>query len=124
MSRNLKLSLALVLALLLAASCSSPAPSGDANSGPAPTAPATPVSFNKDDYPVFPDADAGADPSVPAEQGGKGFTGAGWETNAAFDLIGDPRAVKGGALRDVLGDFPGTLRTEGPESNTGFNYGV
>src|SRR6185295_14695268 len=52
------------------------------------------ASVNKDDYPVFPDADAGADPSVPAEQGGRGFKGDGWETNTDFDLIGDPRAVK------------------------------
>ena len=58
------------------------------------------MSLNKADYPVFPDADAGADPSVPAEQGGKGFTGKGWETNTDFDLIGDPHAVKGGVLRE------------------------
>src|SRR5262245_41797525 len=54
------------------------------------------VSMNKDDYPVFPDADAGADPAVSAEQGGKGFTGKGWQTKTDFDFIGDPRAVKGG----------------------------
>src|SRR6185295_13279294 len=82
------------------------------------------VSLNKNDYPVFPDADSGADPSVPAEQGGKGFTGSGWETNTDFDLIGDPHAVKGGVLRDVLVDFPGTLRIAGPEANSAFNYGV
>jgi microcin C transport system substrate-binding protein len=72
---------------------------------------------------VFPDADAGADPSVPAEQGGKGFTGEGWETNTDYDLIGDPRAVKGGMLRDQILDFPGTLRAfgVGPESNTQLN---
>jgi hypothetical protein len=33
--------------------------------------------MNKADYAVFPDADAGADPAVPAEQGGKGFSGKG-----------------------------------------------
>jgi len=86
-----------------------------------PAAPSTPVSLNKADYPVFPDADAGADPAVPAEQGGKGFTGKGWETNTEFDLIGDPRALKGGVLRDSLPDFPGTLRLAGPESNSQFN---
>ncbi len=80
------------------------------------------VSLNKADYPVFPDADAGADPAVPAEQGGRGFTGEGWETNTDFDLIGDPRAVKGGVFRQVIYDFPGTLRITGPESNTQFNY--
>jgi microcin C transport system substrate-binding protein len=82
------------------------------------------VSTNKADYPVFPDADAGADPSVSAEQGGKGFDGKGWDTNADFDLIGDPHALKGGLIRDSLPDFPGTLRMEGPESNTQFNYEV
>src|SRR5689334_346628 len=81
-----------------------------------------PVSMNKEDYPVFPNADAGADPAVPAEQGGKGFTGEGWETNKDFDLIGDPRAVKGGLLRDWMLSFPGTLRMAGPEWNTGTNY--
>ena len=89
-----------------------------------PVASSAPVSMNKADYPVFPDADAGADPSVPAEQGGKGFTGKGWETNTDFDLIGDPRALKGGILRDSLPDFPGTLRMEGPESNSQFNFEV
>lgn len=83
-----------------------------------------PVSTNKADYPVFPDADAGADPAVPAEQGGKGFTGQGWETNTDFDLVGDPRALKGGVFRDHLQDYPGTLRMEGPESNSSFNYSV
>jgi len=46
--------------------------------------PPEPVSMDKSDYPVFPDADAGADPSVPAEEGGAGFTGEEWETNTAF----------------------------------------
>ena len=115
------LALAAGLALTIATGCghgSAPAPSNEAS---APAAPSAPVSLNKADYPVFPDADAGADPSVPAEQGGKGFTGKGWETNTDFDLIGDPRAVKGGMLRDSLPDFPGTLRLAGPESNSQFN---
>ena len=76
------------------------------------------VSFDKNDYPVFPDADAGADPSVSAEDGGAGFTGEGWETNTDFDLIGDPRALKGGSFKEDIPDFPGTLRIFGPESNT------
>src|SRR5579864_1580834 len=87
------------------------------SSSTAPTAPSGPVSLNKADYPVFPDADAGADPAVSAEQGGKGFTGKGWETNTDFDLIGDPRALKGGMFRDHIVDFPGTLRTVGPNAN-------
>lgn len=80
------------------------------------------VSLNKDDYPVFPRADEGADPSVPAEQGGKGFKGEGWQTNTSYDLIGDPRAKKGGRLVRYLPDFPGNLLVEGPASNTAFNY--
>jgi microcin C transport system substrate-binding protein len=120
-------SLSVALAVAMTAACSkSPAP--EQNSGPAasnvPSAPSAPVSTNKNDYPVFPDADAGADPAVPADQGGKGFTGKGWETNTDFDLIGDPHAVKGGVLHDFFLDFPGTLRMEGPESNSYFNYTV
>src|SRR5262245_56096848 len=83
------------------------------------TAPATDgrqVAMDKGAYPVFPNADSGADPSVPAEQGGKGFTGEGWETNADYDLIGDPRAVKGGVFREFQLDFPTTLRLNGPEA--------
>jgi microcin C transport system substrate-binding protein len=99
-------------------------PASEAGSSAEPVAPSGPVSTNKADYPVFPDADAGADPSVPAEQGGKGFTGKGWQTNTDFELIGDPRALKGGALRDSLPDFPGTIRLFGPEATTYFNYGV
>src|SRR5437764_14785000 len=68
------------------------------------------VSTDKNAYPVFPDADAGADPSVPAEQGGKGFTGNGWETNTDFDLIGDPRAVKAGLFHAVQLESAATLR--------------
>jgi microcin C transport system substrate-binding protein len=96
--------------------------SGQKEAAPAAAQPSMPVSSDKNAYPVFLDADAGADPSVPAEQGGKGFTGEGWETNTSFDLIGDPRAVKGGVLREYVLDFPGTLRIEGPESNTALNY--
>lgn len=67
---------------------------------------------------MFANADAGADPSVPAEQGGKGFTGEGWETNVDFDLIGDPRALKGGRLKPgSLSDFPSTLRYYGPNAH-------
>ena len=118
------LSLSLIMVLVLAAACSSARDQSSQESASTPTARPTPVSMNKDDYPVFPDADAGADPSVPAEQGGKGFKGEGWETNARFDLIGDPRAVKGGLVRDVAADFPGTLRMAGPEWNTSINYTI
>ena len=91
----------------------------ETNRGPAtPAGGASPANANTDKnaYPVFPNADSGADPAVPAEQGGKGFTGEGWETNADFDLIGDPRAVKGGTLtQSDLTDFPSTLRLYGPK---------
>ena len=91
-----------------------PAGDGPAASGSAGTGNRT-ASLNKADYPVFPDADAGADASVPAEQGGRGFTGDGWQTNTDFELIGDPRAVKGGTLRQgMMTDFPSTLRYAGP----------
>src|SRR5258705_13814117 len=79
------------------------------------------ASVNKADYPVFPNADAGADPSVPAEQGGKGFKGDGWQTNTDYELIGDPRAVRGGTFREYELDFPSTLRVYGPEANTILN---
>lgn len=72
------------------------------------------VSLDKNSYPVFPNADAGADPAVPAEHGGKGFKGEGWQTNTNFDLIGDARAVKGGTFRQGMTDFPATLRLMGP----------
>jgi microcin C transport system substrate-binding protein len=82
---------------------------------PEPAVKRGPVSSNKADYPVFPDPDAGADSAVPADQGGKGFTGKGWQTNTDFELIGDPRAVKGGTLRQAgMTDFPSTLRYWGP----------
>ena len=112
---------ALALAVTGCSKGSNPEPGPDAKS---PAARSGGVSLNKADYPVFPDADAGADPAVPAEQGGKGFTGKGWETNTDFDFIGDPRAIKGGLLRDSIPDFPGTLRLDGPESNTAFNQEV
>jgi len=99
------------------------APEGGSGAS-SPAARSGPVSMNKADYPVFPGADAGADPSVSAEQGGKGFAGKGWETNTDFDLIGDPHAVKGGALRDWVISFPGTLRMAGPEWNTSVNYSI
>ncbi len=122
MKRSFSLFL-VVLALTFLAGCSGQSPDSGSET-PAPAASNSNASLNKNDYPVFPDADAGADPAVPAEQGGKGFTGEGWETNTDFDFVGDPRAVKGGALRDHLIDFPGTLRVEGPESNSQFNYGI
>jgi microcin C transport system substrate-binding protein len=105
----------LAVSLALFAACGSPSTTEE----PGTTAPTVesrgPVSSDKNDYEVFPDADAGADPSVLAEQGGRGFTGEGWETNTDYDLVGDPRAVKGGVLRQaMMTDFPSTLRYYGP----------
>src|SRR5712691_2868126 len=107
-----------LLTALAAAACgggtgNSQQPQGS-NTG-APAASRANVSMDKNSYAVFPNADAGADPAVPAEQGGKGFKGEGWQTNTTYDLIGDPRAVKGGTLRQaMLTDFPSTLRYYGP----------
>jgi microcin C transport system substrate-binding protein len=65
---------------------------------------------------------AAPDPVVTAEQGGEGFTGAGWQTSTNFDLIGDSRAVKGGTFREYIPQFPKTFRMAGPESSTGTVY--
>jgi microcin C transport system substrate-binding protein len=124
MTIRLTASLTTVLgSVLLVSACGGgsapPSPQGSAS---APAAAASNVSLDKNSYPVFPDADAGADPAVSAEQGGKGFKGEGWQTNTSFDLVGDPRAVKGGVLRDSQLSFPGTLRMAGPEWNTTVNY--
>lgn len=115
----------LALTVVVAASGAACGGGGNESAQPAAGTPvaqsSAPVNTDKNAYPVFPNADEGADPAVSAEQGGKGFTGEGWETNTDFDLIGDPRAVKGGALREYILDFPGTLRLDGPESNTVLN---
>jgi len=74
-----------------------------------------PVSIKKFDTPP------GADPTVPAELGGKGFTGEGWQTKTDYNLLGDVNAVKGGSLIMSIPDFPGTLRTEGKDANSYFN---
>jgi hypothetical protein len=90
-----------ILLFFLVSGCSGPKP---ANQSPASgSAGTTSVSMNKDDYPVFPDADAGADPTVPAEQGGKGFKGEGWETNTTFDLIVRRYSCPKGWLRPACG---------------------
>ena len=123
MCKRVNLFLIVICIAWAAASCST-------GSTPEKTASATPAASNsnasldKNDYRVFPDADAGADPSVSAEQGGKGFNGEGWETNTSFDLIGDPRAVRGGMLREFAAVVPGTFRVAGPEWNTQTNFAI
>ncbi len=71
-----------------------------------------PISIKKFDTP------SGADPSVSAEMGGAGFTGAGWTTNTAYNYIGDPKAVKGGTIIWSIPDFPATLRLYGKDENS------
>src|SRR6185295_9234926 len=123
MSRRLRFLCVVTLSLLLG-SCGGGGQTPKTGETSVPAASNNNASLNKDDYPVFPDTDAGADPAVSAEQGGKGFTGQGWETNTKFELIGDPRAVKGGVFREHIADFPGTLRMGGPEWNTSTNYTI
>ena len=113
MRRALPAFFTVVLAAGAAACGGGSAPASEQPVTGAASTPAAPVSTDKNAYPVMLNVDEGADPSVPAEQGGKGFTGQGWETNNDFDLIGDPRAVKGGVIREYVRDFPGTLRMEG-----------
>jgi microcin C transport system substrate-binding protein len=115
-------SVVLLLALGAVACGGGSAPSSEPTASTSAGADRSGVSLDKNDYPALPDVDAGADPSVPAEQGGRGFTGEGWQTNLDYDLIGDPRAVKGGTYREHMLSFPGTLRIAGPESNTGLNF--
>jgi microcin C transport system substrate-binding protein len=101
----------------LAAACGGESPSESEEPGGVPAAGGSGpgVAADKNAYPAFPDPDVGADAAVSAEQGGRGFSGEGWETNADYDLIGDPRAVKGGVLRQaMMTDFPSTLRYYGP----------
>ena len=107
MSIRLNASLTAVLgSVLLVSACGGSRASSPQGSASAPAAASRAnVSLDKNSYPVFSNPDAGADPSVPAEQGGKGFTGAGWETNSDFDLIGDPRALKGGTFTSLALEF-------------------
>src|SRR5262249_4756798 len=65
-----------ILLTVLASACGGSSTTAPRHETPAaPEANRGPVSLDKNSYPVFPNADAGADPSVPAEQGGKGFKG-------------------------------------------------
>lgn len=71
-----------------------------------------PISIKKFDTPP------GADPSVPADKGGNGFTGEGWTTNTKLVGYGDPKAVKGGSISWSIPDFPATLRPIGKDENS------
>jgi len=74
-----------------------------------------PVSIKKFDTPP------GADPSVPAEQGGEGFKGEGWQTAVNYNVAGDSNAIKGGTFAIRIPDFPNTLRTVGKDANSYVN---
>jgi len=58
--------------------------------------------------------------NVPAEQGGPGFKGEGWQSNENYEPTTDPRGVVGGQFSMALYEFPATLRTQGKDSNTEF----
>ena len=62
------------------------------------------------------------DPSVPAELGGPGFTGEGWQTKLDFLAIGSKDAVKGGSMSRAITDWPATLRMNGKNWNSNYNY--
>jgi hypothetical protein len=67
----------------------------------------------------FPDGD----PSVSAEDGGPEFTGEGWTTVAPY-AMGDPKAVRGGAISTYIREWPGNLRMAGTGYNTWLNYAI
>ena len=118
--RTAALRLTVLVAAVAASSCgggTSNTQQPQASNTSAPAASPGNASANKADYPVFPNADAGADSAVPADQGGKGFKGDGWQTNTDYELIGSPKAVPGGTYREYQPDFPNTLRLYGPEAN-------
>ncbi|MCI0472776.1 MAG: ABC transporter substrate-binding protein [Ignavibacteria bacterium] len=75
----------------------------------------SPVSVKKFDIPP------GADPTVPAELGGSGFKGEGWQTNSDYNISGNKNAVKGGEIVLSLPEYPITLRSVGKDYNTFFN---
>lgn len=68
----------------------------------------------------------GADPSVPADQGGNGFddiaAAQGWKTGTLteeqFKLIADENAKKGGMLKFAVSEFPATFRQYGKDENS------
>lgn len=67
---------------------------------------------------------AAGDPAVPAEMGGPGFTGEGWQTNMIFPALGDARAVKGGSFTIYTPDWPATLRMTGKDWNSTVNSAI
>jgi len=64
------------------------------------------------------------DPEVPAELGGPGFSGEGWETNMRFQALGSAEAVRGGSITLSRPDWPATLRMAGKDWNTDLTYQI
>ncbi|MFK7904980.1 MAG: ABC transporter substrate-binding protein, partial [Chitinophagales bacterium] len=79
---------------------------------------ATPKSFEVDE--------SGADPSVTAELGGKGFgvmaDSLGFVTSGDFNKAGSPEAKKGGVFTMAWLNMPKTLRYIGKDANTTQNW--
>lgn len=67
---------------------------------------------------VEPDWESQARDDIPAELGGRGFSGEGWTTKTDYNYLGDPRAKKGGQLRVRWTDFPATFRPIGEKANS------
>lgn len=74
-----------------------------------------PVSIKQFDTP------SGADPSVTADKGGKGFKGEGWTTNDKYNVIGKKEATKGGKFITSIVDYPVSIRVFGKDSNFEIN---
>lgn len=98
------------IAILLIATIFTGCGNGDKPKGKTDT---KPISIKKYDTPP------GADPSVPAEQGGEGFKGGeGWTTSDNYNYLGDPKAVKGGTITWSIPNFPPSLRAYGKDENS------
>ena len=76
-------------------------------------------------HPVLPDADAATPPvqSSPSRAAVGSPVRAGRRTRPTTSSA-IPARSKGGTLREYILDFPGTLRIEGPESNSALNYTI
>ncbi|MFT4538610.1 MAG: microcin C transport system substrate-binding protein [Planctomycetota bacterium] len=62
------------------------------------------------------------DEGVSEADGGPGFAGEGWESNMRFPALGSADAVKGGRMVLEIPSWPATLRLQGKDYNTSFNY--
>ncbi len=59
--------------------------------------------------------------SIPAEEGGVGFTGEGWFNNDGYESTADPKGISGGQLTMSTTSFPSTLRILGKDNNSWLN---